>query len=197
MKGHNMRSDWKMLLGITVTCYALLGSNCMTMYRIRSPEEISELNQEIEPLPDTLLLIPEFDGIDTIPILYFETHGCWEPLTSHMIYNNGKYEFMQKERGVFISGYIEMSDIQDLIVGLNQMGFFNVSNESIQKKKFIEYRGCCLGLFFGGLASEPWKTCATTHTIEIELPNIEHHISYYDIAYHAEIYPTLQDLQIL
>ena len=90
-----------------------------------------------------------------------------------------------------------MSDIQDLIVGLNQMGFFNVSNESIQKKKFIEYRGCCLGLFFGGLASEPWKTCATTHTIEIELPNIEHHISYYDIAYHAEIYPTLQDLQIL
>lgn len=189
----NMQFDYMVILIII----SMLTFNCTTLYKTRSTEEIEELDQEIALLPESMLTIPDFNGVDTIPIVYFETHGGWGPLTTHMIYNNGKYEFMQQERGIFISSYLEMSDIKDLISGLNQMGFFSISNESIQKKKFIEYRSCCLGLFFGGLPSETVQTDATTYTIEIKLSKLKHSISYYDIAYHAKIYPTLQDLQIL
>jgi len=189
----NMQFDYMIVLIII----SMLTFNCTTLYKTRSPEEIKELGQETVPLPESVLTIPDFNGVDTLPIIYFETHSGWGPLTTHMIYNNGKYEFGQIERGIFISAYIEMSDIKALIVGLNEMGFFSISNESIRKKKFIEYRGCCLGLFFGGLPSETVQTDATTYTIEIKLSKLKHSISYYDIAYHMEIYPTLQDLQIL
>jgi hypothetical protein len=161
-----MRADWKSVLpSIIIACLALLNSNCVTMYKIRSPEDIEELTQRFVPMPESLLIIPEFNGKDTIPIFFFETRGGWAPWTAHMIYNDGKLEFLQKERGIFISGYIKVIDIQNFILKLNQMGFFSISNESIEEKKFIEYKGCCLGLFFGGIARETIRTDMATLTI--------------------------------
>jgi hypothetical protein len=181
-----------MLSGVSIITF-----NCTTLYKTRSPKKIEELNQEIVPLRESVLTIPDFNGMDTLPIIYFETRGGCGSLTTHVIYNNGKYEFGQIERGIFITEYMEVSDIKYLISRLNEMGFFRISNESIQKKKFIEYRGCCLGLFFGGTPNEPVQTDATTYTVKIELSEIKHTISYYGIVYHIEIYPTLQDLKIL
>ncbi len=196
-----MRSDWKFVkLEILISIVIFLTSNCVTMYKVRSPEEIEDLNEEIVPLPESLLTIPEFDGKDTVPIFYFEMHGYWRPWTAHMLYNDGKLEFLQKHkgrRGVFLSGYIDVSDVQNFIFELNHRGFFTISNESIKKKKYIEYRGCCMGLFFGGLPIQPVRTDMTTHTIEVELTGFKHTISYYDIGYAAENYPTLEDLQVL
>lgn len=196
-----MRVEWKIVLpSIIIACLALLNSNCQTLYKIRSPKEIEELSEEIIPLPESLLTIPEFNGRDTIPIFYFDQYGGRQPWIAHMLYNDGKLEFLSKfygGQGIFVFGYINVSEIQDFILELNQMGFFSVNHESIKKKKYIEYRGCFLGLFFGGHPAEPARFDMTTHTIEVELTGIKHTISYYDVGYAAEKYPTLVDLQVL
>jgi hypothetical protein len=174
----------------------------MTLYKPRTPEEIAQLDQRRIPLPESLLLIPEFNGKDTVPIFYFEQMPPWSTSWSaNMIYNNGKIEYLyilEGKKGVFLFGYIDLTEIQNFIFKLNQMGLFNVSDESIFKKKYYSFRGCCLEAFFNGEPKTPVRLDASTYkTIDIELSGIKYKIKSYDEWYYVDLYPTLLDTRIL
>lgn len=189
-----MQLDWSsvkktifllLLIFIATGCYT-------TIWQARSPEEIEAFNEEIQSLPDSMLIIPEFNGEDTIPVIKFTSIGfmaCWE----YIVYNNGNLFY----NGGF-SKKITQTDIENLIFELNEKGLFGVSSKEIQDRIAFQRRACLFELFFPkGPSPVSTRFDVPTYTIQINLNDLDYHISYYDIMYAAEKFPTCKDIRIL
>jgi len=165
------------------------------------------LNQTITPLPESLLSIPKFNGKDTIPIFYFEQagRGYSHPWLAYMLYNDGKLEFLyifEGKKGVFQYGFISKEEMQDFIYKLNQMGLFNVSNESIIEKEYYPYKVGCLEAYFSGMMAYPPRRPARLDagediTVDVELSGLKYKIKSYDVWREVKRFPTLMDAKIL
>jgi len=58
-----MRLDWKIRLIIL----SIMGTGCVPLYRPQTQQERVALNLPIVSLPESCLIVPEFDGKDTVP----------------------------------------------------------------------------------------------------------------------------------
>ena len=183
-----MRRNWKKLIMII----ALLHLNCMTFYKARTAEEIDNLNQPVVPLPENLITIPEFNGKDILPVFIYSKSGIG---SKNAIYNNGLLKIKEQSGKDWSFIQIEIYEVRDLINKLNNSGFFNVTEQSIEEKKYVKIRSCCL---FGIFLYPPttWPS-GSVISISIMLKGINYQIKYYDLENDIIKYSTLQDLKTL
>ena len=160
----------------------------------RSPEEIKALNEEIKPLPDSMLVIPEFDGKHAIPVIRFACDHVMESW-EYIIYNNG--DVFKEKRNI---GNTSKIDMQTFISELNKKGLFNVTTNGIYYKLAGPRNMNIVDL----LSPQPPRPIVPapvidggTFTIQVNTHNMDYYLSFYAIDYYVDEFPVCQDIQIL
>jgi len=129
-----------------------ISANCAPLYRPRTSEEIKALGLEIGPVPESMLKIPEFDGEDTVPVFEIELREAdYRGFAFIRLYNSGMVIYQNHAGDIVKKKNIDVDSFQVLIFELNRLGYFSITNDNIEKKKWVEDQGCCLFLFLGGM----------------------------------------------
>ena len=161
-----------------------------TIEMLRSHEEIESLNEEIKPLPDSMLIIPLGNEGEAKPIIQLSSIGTWNSV-EYILHNNGDLYLY----GEFVEN-ITHDGLEEIIQNLNKKGLFNVSYEKIQDKIWLQRRACFIDLFFLD-QGRPIVFDGGTDILLVTLKNFMYYISYDAVWFDAEIFPTCQDIQIL
>ena len=122
-----------------------------------------------------------------IPAIQISVNSWWEGEANYEFDQNGSIRFKIKRRHSRVngSGSVTPEQIERLIKTLEKVGFFRISEESIERK--IRE--------LGGEKSR--KTDQRTWAIEIHYKNQKHLISYYDPNGVGKQFPKATDLQTL
>lgn len=129
----------ELIIYIGIIC-SLLSINCIWV--VYSKEEIEEKPFNLAPLPDSLLLLPDSSANKVLIIrlglymgkrppsnyIYFQNIYEDYPIIIYQIYNDGTITTsVGLDRRNDVQGQIDISNINELILGLNNIGFFNIS----------------------------------------------------------------------
>lgn len=185
-----MRADWTKLKKVSFLLLLVMAGCYTTVEVLRSNEEIESFNEEIEPLPDSLLTIPSYNGHEAEPIIQLSKVGTWKSI-EYILYSNGELYV----NGEFVNK-IEQGDLDDIIQGLNKRGLFKVSHENIQDKIWHQRRTCFFELFFLN-QGRPVVLDGGSDILQVTFNKFKYCISYDAVWFDAKLFPTCQDIQIL
>jgi len=174
-----------------------MGTGCVPLYRPQTQEELATLNLPIVLLPESRLMVPEFDGKDMVLIFYYRSYGGFAFNKTLFLYNNGLFVSTEQIYGgkdAVITSYMDIDSFKVLTSELNKLGYFSITNENIDKKKYIEYRACCLGIFF--LPGPPsFFNPISDFDIGFHLTGIDHRLCLSNYLLYRDDY--IKDVQIL
>lgn len=196
-----MRSDWERVVYAILLVTGMI--NCVTVYTDKPRDEIGKPKEKIEPIPESLLAIPTFNGHDTMQIFNYKGREVFS------LYNNGKVEYQVRPSSMAWytrTANIRISEIEEFILTLNELGLFGITQENVIKKRYQKRSIPCFIVPFidyytpsrvqDGPERVPW-CIYTRHTIEVDLLGLRRRISYHNIEYAVEKYPEFEELQIL
>jgi hypothetical protein len=165
-----------------------------TVWQTRSADEIEALNEQIAPFPDSLLLIPEFDGTHILPVVWF-SYGHFTEMWEFIIFNNGDVSFNGK-----IIRNMSRIEISNAVYELNRKGLFGVTKRGI----FYKLAGPRHVSIFKLLLPQPSRPLVPgpvidggVFTIQINVENLDYYISFYAIDYYVENFSMCKDVVIL
>jgi hypothetical protein len=185
-----MRADWKRIFIITIYTYLVITSGCAKIYHVKTHQEIEKAVMDFVPLPDSLLTLPE-EGRDVFGIGGLTNTEVFD----YSIDADGKLYLgsLDKYSETIYLNDDEMYEIQDLLLNLNNKGFFSITADKIHAAILKERTTCCLSLFFIG----EWESARSldaelpAYVIVLKSKYITHRVNFN--AYHMKHIPILRE----
>lgn len=183
------------ILGIVlILIYISTTSHDRYIWQTKSEKEITASHREIIPVPESILVIPKFDGNYPIPIIEFGNDHFMESWY-FIIYNDGS---------MFLDGeyvkQIPFVELQNIIIELNNRGLYDI-NEWVMIHSLIDMKKMTILDVILPRPDRPFVPVVVidggTITIRIHTNKFEYYSSFYAIdIYHME-FPTSQEVQIV
>lgn len=201
-----MRSDWKIVLTATFFLLVIVfASNCAWVIRTR--EEIDRVPIDLTPLSESLLVLPDSVSNKYDPIINFQIRWRMtynkptQPILTYTVDADGKFnvffEGCAGQKNVDL-GYLDHSDIHDLIYALNDISFFNISEERLLYEHFDVER-----IYLFGILVKTKRRVIQNHPSEVtyhfnyKLKNFNHKGDYYGIRGVTDKQEHIREIQIL
>ncbi|MGB3340875.1 MAG: hypothetical protein WBB37_05285 [bacterium] len=161
---------------------------------MKSAEELAASRYKTMPLPESVLVIPEFDGKYPIPIIEFASDHFMESW-HFIIYNDGSLFLDEK----YIKK-IPLVELKKLILELNNKGLYDISELGIILSLMDLKKMTILDVILPPPDRPLVPTTGIdggTITIRIHLMEFNYYLSFYAIDIYYQEFPTSQDVQIL
>jgi TonB family protein len=194
---NNMRSDWKGILCL-LTLFTFF--NCAWVIRTR--EEIIRPPPNFNPLPESLVVLPDSSGDKhNYPIVFDIGLRQSQPILTYAVRADGKFEasyvghFGHQHINL---GYLNRSEIQHLIDTLNNLGFFQISGDRSLYCHFDVEKIYLFGLL---IRTKRYVIEHFPRDVVYEsafrLKNFTHGMSYYGVEGITEKHKHIKELQVL
>lgn len=135
-----MRSDWKRILYLLILFTFF---NCAWVIRTR--EEVNRPSLKLDPLPESLVVLPDSSSDDYKYIVVFQTrwrftsYQATQPILTYAVRADGKFEVTYHGHSGFEEidlGYLDRSEIQHLVDTLNNLGFLRIGKAGLFYEHF-------------------------------------------------------------
>lgn len=189
-----MRSDWKRILYLLI-----LFSLFKCAWVVRTREEFNRFSFDIHPLPESLIILPDYNGdIYKYPIIFQVRwrHSSFHESQSVLNYKvraDGRFE-----AGDIKLGYLSRVEMQHLIDTLNSIGFFCITEGRLLYEYFDVERIYLFGLLVKTKRQviQNYPNDVTYHS-NFKLRNLHHSSDYYGVEKVTENPEFIKELQIL
>ena len=183
------------ILGIVlILIYISITSHDRYIWQTKSEKEIAAAHREIIPVPESILVIPEFDGKYPVPIIEFGNDHFMESWY-FMIYNDGS---------MFLDGQyvkkIPLVELQTLILELNNIGLYDI-NEWVMIHSLKDMKKMTVLDVILPRPDRPFVPAVVidggTNTIRIYTNKFKYYSSFYAVDYYHMEFPTSQEVRIV